>query len=154
MRIQTQFSDWLLCSRLSFLIHARLESAFLEMRDSSTMGHRRMNKQAAALALVDGFPAYPANPSFATLLNDLNIRITGVCKDFAMFVDAQERHACPSSIFFGKPGGRRVCSFIDFRDDDEFTAGLKDPKDFAHVCGQVGPPEVCFHGRDEIEDVV
>jgi len=89
---QTQFSDWLLCPslgtalalttpasrrlvqvacenpvRLSFLIHARLEGAFLEMRDSSTTGRRRMNKQAAALALVDGHALSRSSPGMEPL---------------------------------------------------------------------------------------
>jgi len=38
-----------------------------------------------------------------------------------------------------------------FRDEAEVAAGLQDSEDFAHVTGQVGPPEVSFNGRDEIE---
>src|SRR6266513_3009595 len=43
-----------------------------------------------------------------------------------------------------------VCS----SDLDERTAGFHDSENFAHVTGQVGPLEVCFHGRDEIEHAV
>ena len=31
---------------------------------------------------------------------------------------------------------------------------LQDSEDFAHVTGQVGPPEVCFHGSYQIERAI
>jgi hypothetical protein len=49
-----------------------------------------------------GYPlcADSTNPSFAAFLDYLHIRITDVCEEFAMLINAQERHACSRSIFF------------------------------------------------------
>ncbi len=68
-----------------------------------------------------------------------------------MLINAQERHACSRSVFFGELCSEGIRSFIDFRDEEERAAGLQDSEDLAHVTGQMGPPEVRFHGRDEIE---
>ena len=56
-----------------------------------------------------------------------------------------------AEIFFGKLSSYRLRSFINFRDDDERATGLQDSENFAHVGRQVGPEEVRFHGRGEIE---
>jgi hypothetical protein len=40
-----------------------------------------------------GLPAYAANPSFAGLLDDLDIRVTRIREEFAMLIHAQEFHA-------------------------------------------------------------
>ena len=109
----------------------------------------------ALLIRVDyRFSAYATNPSFVAFLDYLNIRVTGVCEEFAMLVNAQERHACSRGVFFDELCSRGVRSFIDFRDADERAARLQDSEDFAHVTGQVGPPEVCFHGSDDIEHAI
>ena len=71
-----------------------------------------------------------------------------------MLIHAQEQHARSRSVFFGKLGNRCVRSFINFRDQDDGSAGLRDAEDFTHVSGQVWPPEVCFDGGDEIEHAV
>ncbi len=68
-----------------------------------------------------------------------------------MPLNAQERHARSRGVFFGELRSHGVRSFIDFRNEEERAAGLQYSEDFAHVARQVGPPEVCFHGRDEIE---
>jgi hypothetical protein len=101
-----------------------------------------------------GLSAYAENPSFVSFLNHLNITVTGVREEFAMFVDAEEPHAGSRDVFFGELGSGGVRPFVDFGDDDELAAGLEDSKDFAHVSGQVGSPEVGFDGGDEIERVV
>ncbi len=71
-----------------------------------------------------------------------------------MLINAQERHASSRGVFFGELCSHGVLSFIDFRNEDERAAGLQDSEDFAYVTGQVGPPEVGFHGRDKIEHAV
>jgi hypothetical protein len=48
------------------------------------------------------FSAYATNPSFVAFLDYLNIRVTGVCEEFAMLINAQERHACSRGVFFGE----------------------------------------------------
>jgi len=100
------------------------------------------------------FSANAANPSFVVFLDHLNIRVTGVCEECAMLINAQERQARSRSVFLGELCGRSVRSFIDFRDQDEPAAGLQDSEGFAHVTGQVGPPEVGFYRCDEIEHAV
>jgi hypothetical protein len=71
-----------------------------------------------------------------------------------MLIDGEERHARARGVFFGElcSGGTR--SFIDFRNEDERAVGLEDSEDFADITGQVRPPEMCFHGSDEIEHVI
>src|SRR6266403_4808503 len=100
------------------------------------------------------FSAYATNPSFVAFLDYLNIRVTGACEEFAILINAQERHACSRGVFFGELCSDGVGSFIDFRDEHGRATGLQDSEDFAHVTGQVGPPKVGFHGRDEIEHAV
>lgn len=68
-----------------------------------------------------------------------------------MLLHAQQRDGATIGIFFGKPGRDGIGSFVDFRDEDERAAGFRDAEDFVHITGQVGPPEVGFHGGDEIE---
>ncbi len=68
-----------------------------------------------------------------------------------MLINAQDCHARPCGVFFSKLCSHGVRSLIDFRNEDERATGLHDSEDFAYVTGQVGPPEVGFHGRDEIE---
>jgi len=48
------------------------------------------------------FSAYATDPSFAAFLDYLKIRETGVCEEFAMLINAQERHACSRGVFFGE----------------------------------------------------
>ncbi len=71
-----------------------------------------------------------------------------------MLINAQERHACSRGGFFGELCSHGIRSFMDFRDEDERAAGLQDSEDFAHITGQVGPPEVHFLGSDEIERAI
>lgn len=109
-----------------------------------------------------------ANPSFGTLLNNLNIRIAGSRKEFAMLVDTQEIHASFSRVFFASeapplessPDGRpdskqlghpRCRSLVDFRRYDEPPSRLQDSEDFAHVPWQVRPPDVRVHSCHKIE---
>jgi len=75
--------------------------------------------------LAIGSSAYATNPSFVAFLDYLNIRVTGVCEEFAMLINAQERHACSRGVFFGELCSHGVRSFIDFRDEDERAAGLQ-----------------------------
>jgi hypothetical protein len=49
------------------------------------------------------FSANATNPSFAAFLDCLNIRETGVGEEFAMLINAQERHARPRGVFLGEP---------------------------------------------------
>src|SRR5690349_22628771 len=97
------------------------------------------------------FFAEGANPTFGAILDNLNVGKAGAGKEFAMLVDPQEGHAGSRGVFFGKLRNLGDRSFIDFGNDDERAAGLGNAKDLAHVAGQVGPPEVGFHGSDEIE---
>lgn len=71
-----------------------------------------------------------------------------------MLIHTQEHHACSRGVFFGQLGNSGDRSFIDFRNDDEAAAWLGDAEHFARVAGQIRPPEVSFHGGDEIERAV
>src|SRR5215472_4489521 len=94
------------------------------------------------------------NPSFGSFLDDLNPGKTGVGEQLPMLVRTQEHQACSRGIFFGQLGNSGDRAFIDFRNDDEVAAGLGDAEHFAHVARQIRPPEVSFHGSDEIEHAV
>src|SRR5262249_47602965 len=100
-----------------------------------------------------GLPADSANPTPGVLLNDLNLLVTVVGEEPTMLVSSEEQHPGSTGIFFRKPGGYRVCSFVDLRNDDQLASGLKHSADLTHISGQVGPPDVSLHSGDQIEHV-
>jgi hypothetical protein len=71
-----------------------------------------------------------------------------------MLINTQKCHAGSRGVLFREFCSHGVRSLIDFRNKDERATWLDDSEDFAHVTGQVGPPEVRFHRRDEIEHAV
>ena len=68
-----------------------------------------------------------------------------------MLVHGEEFHPGSRSVFFGKLRDCCARSFIYFRNHDERAARLRYPENFAHVTVKVGPPEVGFDGRDQVE---
>ena len=68
-----------------------------------------------------------------------------------MLIHTQEHHASSRGELFGQLGNLGDRTLIDFRNDDERAAGLGDAEDFAHVAGQIRPPEMSFHGGNEVE---
>ena len=52
-----------------------------------------------------------------------------------MLICAQERHADLRGVFFDELGRHGVRSFINFRDEDERSAGLQNPENLAHIAG-------------------
>jgi len=49
------------------------------------------------------------------LLDYLNIRVTGAGEDFAMLINAQERHTCSRGVFFGELCLAATATYIEDR---------------------------------------
>jgi hypothetical protein len=117
-------------------------------RERATNRNVRMLRQ---LAGGDGLFAGSTDPTFGAFLDDLNIAEAGIGEEFAVLVHSEERHAHQRGVVFENPCGHGVRAFVDFRDKNGGAARLGDAEDFAHVAGQVEPPEMGFDRRDQVE---
>jgi hypothetical protein len=84
--------------------------------------------------------------------DDLNIGIAGAGEELVMLVNTEEFHSRLWGVFFAEPGHSCIRTFICFGDDDK--RGLRTRKTSRMSGQQVGPPEVGFYGRHQIEGVL
>ena len=88
------------------------------------------------------------DPALVGLGVDLNASESGVAEEVVMLVRAEKGNGTAIGVFFGELGGHGVGAFIDLGDEDKRASRLDDAEDFAHVAGQVRPPEVGLDGGD------
>lgn len=71
-----------------------------------------------------------------------------------MLVHGQELHARKGKILFHQRGNFGGSVSVHFGDDHQLPARLEHSQDLTHTGGQVRPPEMRFHGRNQVEYVI
>jgi hypothetical protein len=85
------------------------------------------------------------------VLKNMDLGEACVAEERAMLIGSEESPTGDMAVFLrhGRRGG--AGAFVDFRDEDEASAGFEDAEDFVDVAGEVRPEEVRLDGSSAVE---